>query len=94
MGKGLLQAGVGNDTNQQPQTGPAWVPSIHTSPIQLKGRWKKRGKKMVTPDSRLKLGESKLFDMAVEVNLIVLYKIREGESGRKNSYTIAAQALS
>lgn len=49
---------------------------------------------MVTPDSRLKLGESELFDMAVEVNLIVLYKIREGESGGRNSYTIAAQALS
>lgn len=50
--------------------------------------------KMVTPDSRLKVDESELFDMAVEVNLIVLYKIREGKSGRKNSYTTAAQALS
>lgn len=48
---------------------------------------------MLTPDSRLKLGESEVFDMAAEVNLIVLYKIREGESGRRNSYTIAAQAL-
>lgn len=93
MGKGLLQAGVENDTNQQPQTGPAWVPSNHTSLIQLKGRCKER-EKMVTPDSRLKVDESELFDMAAEVNLIVLYKIREGESGRKNSYTTAAQALS
>lgn len=49
---------------------------------------------MATPDSRPKLGESELFDMAAGVNLIVLYKIGAGESGRKNSDTIAAQALS
>lgn len=60
----------------------------------IKRSVEKRGRGgMLTPESRLKLGESEVFDMAVEVNLIVLYKIREGESGRRNSYTIAAQAL-
>lgn len=43
---------------------------------------------------RLQVDKSELFDMAVEVELIVLYKIREGESGRRNSHTTAAQALS
>lgn len=38
------------------------------------------GEGRVTPDSRAKVGENELFDMAAEVNHIVLYKIREGGS--------------